>query len=108
MCERWLARWRGDRCVLFASGLGLAVLCGCCVVGVLVGALCASGGWHIAGGVGWMALWVAFWAVMCEWLLAHWATALCRPGLVPTSPCKGLRRWRLYACACKVVSCGRL
>ena len=81
MCERWLARWRGDRCVLFASGLGLAVLCGCCVVGVLVGALCASGGWHIAGGVGWMALWVAFWAVMCEWLLAHWADCL-----VPLSP----------------------
>ena len=31
---------------------GLAVFCGCCVVGVLVGVLCVSGGWHVGGFLG--------------------------------------------------------
>ena len=47
---------------------GLAVLRGCCVVGVLAGALCDSGGWHIV---------VLARAVVCEWQLAHNGATVC-------------------------------
>ena len=42
---------------------GLAVFCGCCVVEASTGALCVSGGWHIAGE--WV---VGLEVVPCEWL----------------------------------------
>ena len=41
--------------------------------GVLAGWLCVGGGCRIAGGMGWMASWMAVGMAVCEWLLAHWS-----------------------------------
>ena len=39
--------------------------------GVLAGWLCVSGWLRIVVVAVWMSLWMAAWAVMCEWWLAH-------------------------------------